>query len=260
MINWVAELDTTEGLRRLRTVGHGGGGVMLPAWGRVRTGMEIVIGKGSMRSGVLDPGPKVLPPEARLESPERALQFGEGELIAGDAVPPSQVGVLVSGVVNVRAMTPGGRVLGIGTLIAPALLDFEVFAATELLAIQVIAKNDCEVVCGSRAELMTRLQQDPAAIMPLLESQFSLLRELRMVMRVCVLSRLTPRVAAALLAAAEQGSRQARMSHQELADAVGSSRPSVTRVLLRMKRAGLIDTGRLSIQLRDMEALQGAVC
>lgn len=233
---------------------------MLPVWGRAQTGMEIVIGNTSTNAGVLESVSKVLLRGSRPRSSERTLNFEKGELITGDVVPPAEVGVLVSGVVNIRAMTPGGRVLGIGTLIAPALLDFETLAATELLAIQVIARNDCEVACGDREVLMTRLQADPAAIMPLLESQFALLHELRTVTRACVLSRLEPRVAAALLAAAEQGSREAQLSHQELADAVGSSRPSVTRVLLRMKRDGLIDTGRLAIQLMDRKALEGAVC
>ena len=188
------------------------------------------------------------------------MAFEKGDVVNSGLAIVNEIGVLLLGVVNVRAMTPEGHVLAIGTLIAPALLDFEGLAATEQLAIQVIAKNDCEVVVGGRAELMERLQSDPQAIVPLLESQIELLKAVQVVSRTCVISRLTLRVAATLLDAAVDGSREARVSHQEIAETVGSSRPSVIRVLPRMKRAGLIETGRRAIQLCDVEALEGAVC
>lgn len=191
---------------------------------------------------------------------EQSMAFEKGDVVNGGMAIGNKVGVPLSGVVNLRAMTPEGHVLAIGTLIAPALLDFEGLAATEQLAIQVVAKNDCEVAVGSRAGLEKRLEADPQAIVPLLESQIELLRAVQLVARTCVISRLAPRVAAALLNAAGDGSREVRVSHQEIAETVGSSRPSVPRLLLRMKRASLIDTGRRAIQLCDVKALEGAVC
>ena len=47
----------------------------------------------------------------------------------------------------------------------------------------------------------------------------------------------------------------ARISHEQIAEAVGASRPAVTRALSKMEREGLVKTRRLSVQLCNLFAL-----
>ena len=47
----------------------------------------------------------------------------------------------------------------------------------------------------------------------------------------------------------------ARITHQQIADHIGSSRPAVSRMLTQFRHDGLISTGRRAILLRDAEAM-----
>lgn len=125
MTSRMATLETTVDSSRLPAGVRADGGVMLPVWGRAQTGTPLVIGQKCLNPGVPGSASKLFPRGPGRGPSERLLKFGEGEMIAGDVAPPAEVGVLVTGVVNLRAITPTGRVLGIGTLVAPALLDLE---------------------------------------------------------------------------------------------------------------------------------------
>lgn len=65
---------------------------------------------------------------------------------------------------------------------------------------------------------------------------------------------LEQRVVRALLRKAEDDT--VRMSHEELASRVGGSREEVTRVLSRLRRRGLVQTGRRRVSLQDRPALE----
>jgi CRP-like cAMP-binding protein len=65
---------------------------------------------------------------------------------------------------------------------------------------------------------------------------------------------LEQRVVRALLRQAED--ETVRMSHEELASRVGGSREEVTRVLSRLRRRGLVQTGRRRVTLRDRPTLE----
>lgn len=64
---------------------------------------------------------------------------------------------------------------------------------------------------------------------------------------------LEQRVVRTLLRLADEGTL--RMSHEELAARVGGSREEVTRVLSRLRRRGLLETGRRRVTLRDRDSL-----
>ena len=50
----------------------------------------------------------------------------------------------------------------------------------------------------------------------------------------------------------------ARLTQQELADAVGTAREVVVRVLRELRAEGVVETGRHGITIRDPEALFGS--
>lgn len=65
---------------------------------------------------------------------------------------------------------------------------------------------------------------------------------------------LEQRVVRSLLRLAEDG--VLRLSHEELAARVGGSREEVTRVLSRLRRRGLLETGRRRVTLKAREGLE----
>ncbi len=67
--------------------------------------------------------------------------------------------------------------------------------------------------------------------------------------------KLKRRLAATILEAAGEGRDLARISHEQIAEAVGASRPAVTRALSKMEREGLVKIRRLSVQLCNLDAL-----
>jgi CRP-like cAMP-binding protein len=64
------------------------------------------------------------------------------------------------------------------------------------------------------------------------------------------------RLATELLRLAGDGGRIDGMSHQDLADAVGAYRETVTRILNDFKRDGLIEMDRLCVEVKDAQGLQ----
>jgi len=46
------------------------------------------------------------------------------------------------------------------------------------------------------------------------------------------------------------------LTHQDIASAIGTSRETVSRLLNRLKREGIVEAGRAGIVIRDPEALR----
>ena len=69
--------------------------------------------------------------------------------------------------------------------------------------------------------------------------------------------RLDARLAWVLLHECEEPERTLRgLTQQDLAEMVGASRESVTRVLTQMSRAGMVEVSRREIQIRNVDALR----
>jgi CRP-like cAMP-binding protein len=66
----------------------------------------------------------------------------------------------------------------------------------------------------------------------------------------------TPRLARRLLELAGDGSSVEGLNQEDLASLIGASRESVAKALAELRRAGLVRTGRRSIELVDVAGLR----
>lgn len=126
------------------------------------------------------------------------------------------------------------------------------------------ALEDCEVWAASAAQLRTLMQEHPAllvAISAQLTGQLSLVQTR---FNQLVFLEVAQRLAHTLLKLAEQDGEwvqqhrrlRGRISHQDLAYLVGSTRETITKLLGEFKEKGLLDLGYRRIILLDEKGLR----
>lgn len=109
---------------------------------------------------------------------------------------------------------------------------------------------------------VTALHDDVDEVVPvLLRLAAARLDELRQDVACQRLHSLTERIARCLLEITERaGKRDLHLTHQDVADFVGASRPRVTAAVDALAAAGAIERGRGTITIRDWRVLSDASC
>ncbi|MCH8850251.1 MAG: winged helix-turn-helix domain-containing protein [Chloroflexi bacterium] len=82
------------------------------------------------------------------------------------------------------------------------------------------------------------------------------LREVEARMETVAFKSVSARLAASLLDLARDDGKIVGVSHQDLADIVGTYRETVTRILNEFRGEGFIELGRLNVTLLNIEDLQ----
>ncbi len=167
----------------------------------------------------------------------------------------SMVAVILEGAISIRCMNLDGRTMFVGSLVAPAFIDADEFSSASELAYLVGAENECRILYCSKDWFYRKLSENPWAILPLFESRVHLLAALQKTSLSATTSQLMPKVAAMILESTQSGVGIMPMTHQQIAERLGVSRPSVTRTLLRLQSAGVIRTHSGAVELLDRSRL-----
>ena len=120
------------------------------------------------------------------------------------------------------------------------------------------AAEECTLCVMSRSDVEHLLVNKPQVALRFLELLANRLSEVETRLETVAFKSVPARLAAELLHRAE-GTPEGRVdgvSHQDLADAVGSYRETVTRILNEFRRDGLIELDRLSIGIKDAPGLE----
>lgn len=118
------------------------------------------------------------------------------------------------------------------------------------------AAEDCTLCVMSRSDVEHLLLSKPRVALRLMELMANRLRDVETRMENVAFKSVPARLAASLLHLAEDGRSQiVGVSHQDLADMVGTYRETVTRILNEFRGAGYIDLGRLQLTILQPEAL-----
>jgi CRP/FNR family transcriptional regulator, cyclic AMP receptor protein len=120
------------------------------------------------------------------------------------------------------------------------------------------AIEDCLICVMSRTDLERLILSKPQVALRILEITGKRLREAEERLESMAFKGIPARLASLLLRLAdEQGSNEVRgLTHQDLAESVGTYRETATQVLNDLKTQGLIEIGRKRIRILNQEELQ----
>jgi CRP/FNR family transcriptional regulator, cyclic AMP receptor protein len=191
----------------------------------------------------------------RLRIPARSMIHVEGEQAP-------HLELVISGLVRVRTSATDGRMLtvrycrsgallGVATLYAPVQRPFDVQAASE-----------SELLSLRPDVVRARADQDPRVAGALLVETSQRVMTFVAEFSGHAFASVRQRVARHLMDLAldqqRTGELVASISQQELADAVGTVREVVVRILRELREAGAVQTGREGIMIRDADLLARA--
>jgi len=166
--------------------------------------------------------------------------------------------VLKQGRVNLFRINPDGKKLVLASVDAGTVFGEMSLVGQGMHDTFAEASEECTLCVMSRSDVEHLLVNKPQVALRFLELLANRLSEVETRLETVAFKSVPARLAAEILHRAE-GALDGRVdgvSHQDLADAVGSYRETVTRILNEFRRDGLIDLERLSIAIKDAPGLK----
>ena len=186
--------------------------------------------------------------------------YKKGEVVANEEMPCSHIGIVVSGMIDAQKTYPSGKYITIKHLGEGEMFgEVVVFSNRKTYPATLIAQTATQVFFLQKEEIM-RLQQD----YPLLMLNFVQIlsqKILTLNRRVKSLSyhTLRQRIVDFLLEVYQKNGTlmfQLPVSRRQMAELLGTPRPSLSRELAKMREEGLIDFEKNSFKILDMEKLE----
>jgi CRP-like cAMP-binding protein len=181
-----------------------------------------------------------------------------GEMLFDQGDPGDAVYAVVSGLLEVSAMSPEGRKLTLNTL-GPG----DIFGEIALFdggprTARVQARSEARLSRVRRDRLLEALARDPALTADLLSMAGRHMRGMSEAFEGVTFLPLGARLARVLLRLAErfgEADGTVAFSQAELADQLGATREAVARVIGGWRRSGWIEPSRGRLRLKDRDAL-----
>jgi CRP/FNR family cyclic AMP-dependent transcriptional regulator len=166
--------------------------------------------------------------------------------------------ILKKGQVQLYRISPEGKKLVISTLGPGTLFGEMALLGQQMHSTFAEALEDCLICVMSRNDLERLILSKPQWALRVLEITGKRLREAETRLEDLAFKGIPARLASLLLRLAEErGSLViSGLTHQDLAETVGTYRETATQVLNDLKSQGLIDIGRKRITILDQERLQ----
>jgi CRP-like cAMP-binding protein len=175
---------------------------------------------------------------------------------------PEEVGevlfLLKQGRVQLYRISPEGKKLVIATLGPGTLFGEMALLGQQMHNTFAEALDDCLIFVTSRADLERLILNRPQVGLRMLEITGRRLRDAEGRLEDMAFKGIPARLASLLLRlSADRNSNEiVGLTHQDLAETVGTYRETATQVLNDMKAEGLIEIGRKRIEILDSERLQ----
>jgi CRP-like cAMP-binding protein len=165
--------------------------------------------------------------------------------------------ILKDGRVQLYRISPEGKKLVITTLGPHTLFGEMALLGTKMHNTFAEAVEDCLICVMSRNDLERLILNKPQVALRILEITGRRLREAEERLENMAFKGIPARLASLLLRLAEeQGTHEiVGLTHQDLAESVGTYRETATQVLNDLKSEGYIDIGRKRIMILDPEGL-----
>jgi CRP/FNR family cyclic AMP-dependent transcriptional regulator len=165
--------------------------------------------------------------------------------------------LIKQGQVQLYRISAEGKKLVIATLGPGTLFGEMALSGQQMHNAFAEAVEDCLILVMSRSELERLILNKPLVGLRMLEITGRRLTNAEARLEDMAFKGIPARLASLLLRlAAERGSNDiVGMTHQDLAETIGTYRETATQVLNDMKAQGLIEIGRKRITIRDPEKL-----
>jgi CRP-like cAMP-binding protein len=166
--------------------------------------------------------------------------------------------LLREGRVQLYRISPEGKKLVIATLGPGTLFGEMALLGQQMHNAFAEALDDCQILVMSRADLERLILNRPALGLRMLETTGNRLRDAEKRLEDMAFKGIPARLASLLLRlAGDRGSDEiVGLTHQDLAETIGTYRETATQVLNDMKADGLIEIGRKRIRILDAERLR----
>jgi CRP-like cAMP-binding protein len=183
-----------------------------------------------------------------------------GRLVYEPGYPGETLFLLKRGKVHIYRITPDGRKLITAVVMPGTLFGNMAFTGSTLSDSFAEALEDSELCVMSRADIEQLIVRYPQIAIRMLSALAKRVEELEKRLEEGLLRGMPARVAAALVRLREaQGSDELRLTHQELADSLGTYRETVTHTLGQLQSQGLVELERSRIRVKDVQALKRLV-
>ena len=165
--------------------------------------------------------------------------------------------ILKRGRVNLYRINPDGKKLVTSTIGAGTVFGEMSLVAQAMHDTFAEAAEDCTLCVMSRSDVEHLLLSKPRVALRFMEMIAERLKDVETRMETVAFKRVPTRIATFLLQLANEETNKIKgVSHQDLADMVGTYRETVTRILNEFQANGHVELGRLSVSILDQEALQ----
>ncbi|MGE3858056.1 MAG: Crp/Fnr family transcriptional regulator [Dehalococcoidia bacterium] len=198
-------------------------------------------------------------PEAdvqRIEQMTVMSRCERGQIVYAPDEAREALFLLKRGRIEVYRLVEDGKKLVLNTVHPGMAFGDMALTGQRMLGGYAEAVEDCTICVMSRSDLEALIVEFPAVGVRLVRMLSERLADLEQRLEESSLRDVPSRVAAALVRAAEQGGPKVAMTHQQLADLVGTHRETITRTLGDLRDRRLIALGRSQIEVLDLDALR----
>jgi len=195
---------------------------------------------------------------AELERVTTLTSVLRGRVFYRPEDPGERLFLLRAGRVQLYRISPEGKKLVIATLGAGALFGEMALLGQQMHNAFAEAMEDCSIMVMSRADLERLMLNDATIGRRILALTRKRLSDAEARLEDMAFKGIPARLASLLLRlAADQGDTSINgLTHQDLAETIGTYRETATQVLNDLKTAGLIEIGRKRITILDVERLR----
>lgn len=166
--------------------------------------------------------------------------------------------VLKRGRVQLYRIAPDGKRLVIGTLTEGSVFGEMGLIGQGMYDTFAEAVEDCTLCVMSRADVEELIASRPAFAIALMETLGRRLHDVEASFERLAFRNVPSRVASLLLSLSDSHGNITGLSHQDLAERVGTHRETVTRALNEFRADGAIELGRSRIRILDRDKLAAA--
>lgn len=199
-----------------------------------------------------------LPPEdvAELERIITVRSMKKGKIFYRPGDEGDSIYILKKGMVQLYRISPEGKKLVIYTLHDGALFGEMSLLGQRVHNLFAEAVTDCEVCTMHRADLERVILTRSQVGLRMLEIVGSRMRETENQLEALSFKSIPARLAALLLRLARDEDVVSGLTHQDIAEMIGTYRETTTQTLNDMKAAGILEIGRRRIIILDKDALR----